>query len=314
MASERADIGNVNWNDIYTSRLLFLTGVASSLEIAMTYPAWVIKTRQQVLLGRSSTSLSQELGRFYKSGSSKFKEMTRFLFRGYGTYVSLALPSYMFYTTAYTWSKSELGYESGYRSSDSFNVKSLVPVAAGLFADVFCLVTYVPVELVTQKLQVASENAKLKNIVGEILRKDGLVGFYKGFGATVITSGISSSIVWVTYENAKKVLQKSLISQDSSNNFLKSSVASMMAGSLAFAASNIIVNPLDIVKTRMQVSEHAKGDMRAFKDGIVKLFAEEGVKGAFSRGIGPKICSAIPLGALSSITYELILYLSRKDK
>jgi hypothetical protein len=304
------DLGKVNWSDINASRLLVLTGLASSIEIAMTYPAWVIKTRQQVMIGRTNTSFGQEIQKIHRSGASKFRDLSRFLFKGYGTYVSLALPSYMFYTTAYTWSKSELGFESGYKigQDSGVNLKSLAPVFAGVFADVFCLITYVPVELITQKLQVSSENQRVNHIVKSIYRNEGISGFYKGFGATLITSGISSGIVWLAYENAKKTLQK--ISKEDS--IVQNSMASMCAGSFAFVCSSVIVNPLDIVKTRMQVSEHAKG-MRSFRNGIIQLFKEEGVRGAFSRGIGPKICSAIPLGAISSITYELILYLSRKD-
>eukprot|EP00475_Leptophrys_vorax_P026471 TRINITY_DN3736_c0_g1_i1.p1 TRINITY_DN3736_c0_g1~~TRINITY_DN3736_c0_g1_i1.p1 ORF type:complete len:365 (+),score=66.29 TRINITY_DN3736_c0_g1_i1:96-1190(+) len=307
-----ADIGKVNWKDISPLRLAALTWATSAIEVGLTYPTWVMKTRQQIQNGSANTTSRSALTEAWRSSGRSIGSVTRTFYRGYGTYATLAMPAYVIYSGAYTWSKSELGFVSGSTDVSASNMLvAFSPLAAGLFADVLCLTTYVPVELVTQKLQVSPSKTTARQIARDIYSRNGLIGFYKGFGATVITSGVSSGLIWLTYEHAKKVLQRSAESLPGYENrqSVLNAASAMLAGSTAMVVANVLSNPLDVVKTRIQVSNQTGG----FSEGLRALFRKEGVRGAFTRGIGPKVCSAIPLGAISSLTYEAVLYFSRKD-
>jgi len=312
--SSKLEMGKVNWNDISPARFAALTWASSVVEVGLTYPAWVMKTRQQIQKGTTSTSTKTALKEAWVSSGRSVSKVGRLFYRGYGTYITLAMPAYVLYTGAYTWSKSELGFVSGYREDEKLpNIwVALSPLAAGLAADFVCLSTYVPVELVTQKVQVSNTaKAPVRQIFSDVHRKNGLRGFYRGFGATLVTSGIASGVIWMTYEHTKKVLQKSvekIPSYEKHRNALNAASA-MCAGSFAMVVADVVSNPLDVVKTRIQVSNQSG----SFSSGLKELFRKEGIRGAFSRGLGPRLIQAVPLGALSSVTYEAILYLSSKD-
>lgn len=326
-------IGQVNWNDIRQGRFMTLTCATSILEIGLTYPAWIIKTNQQMTSGNTaSPSVSLILRRLLKSQykqrlvsksqqtalkhkSRQLRMLAKVCYKGYGTYMSLALPSYVLYSSAYIWSRFELGFDSETCDSSNSSIwKNLAPLGAGLFADLLCLTTYVPAELITQRLQVAAKErpSTVQSVANEIFAKAGVAGFYRGFGATVVTSSIASGVIWLTYEHSKKYLQRSV----PGDSLILNAASSMCAGSLAFATGSIVSNPLDVVKTRIQVGKPAEsgstGNLKEFADGVKELIRTEGWKGAFTRGLGAKLCSAIPLGAISCITFETVLYLSKK--
>lgn len=93
---------------------------------------------------------------------------------------------------------------------------------------------------------------------------------------------------------------------------LKQSLPHMAAGFCGGALAAIASNPFDVAKTRMQ-TKSAKPGALSFLTGMKLLMAEEGVAKAFTRGIVPKLVTAAPLGMISSVMYETILYLSRKE-
>jgi hypothetical protein len=90
------------------------------------------------------------------------------------------------------------------------------------------------------------------------------------------------------------------------------------AGFIAGTMTSTIINPLDVVKTRLQVQDSQplaqtqKIRYRNILHGLIQLYYEEGVRGYF-RGLVPKLLSRGPLSALSSLLYEIVLHLSRND-
>ena len=147
---------------------------------------------------------------------------------------------------------------------------------------------------------------------------------------------------WVVYENLKKSLSKVLLqsglpaetatpvhqlageSSSSSGSFwglqkdgyqtIRQSLPHMVAGFVAGGTAALVSNPLDVVKTRLQTAQVSKaGGALGFLKGMQRLLAEEGIRGAFFRGIVPKLVTTAPLGMISSVMYEGILYMSRKQ-
>ena len=93
----------------------------------------------------------------------------------------------------------------------------------------------------------------------------------------------------------------------------------LAAGFIAGTVTSSLINPLDVVKTRLQVQDSQSPSTagkpkpyRNFVHGLRQVYVEEGVRG-YVRGLVPKLVSRGPLSAMSSLMYELVLYMSRMD-
>ena len=82
-----------------------------------------------------------------------------------------------------------------------------------------------------------------------VLNFPGLTGIYKGLTATVLKQGTNQMIRFFVYSNLKNWLQDGDPSVDIG------SVRTFIIGGIAGAASVFGNTPVDVVKTRMQVSE-----------------------------------------------------------
>jgi solute carrier family 25 protein 38 len=310
-------VGKINWEDLNPVKLMCFTGISVVAETALTYPMWMVKTIAQTQTGDSGSSMTQ----IFKNirGSGGFTN----LYRGFGTYALLSLPSYTSYVALYNWSKSALGYQSGFQAEgggdgqqgstqQSSAAQKLAPMASGLFADFVSLVLYVPVDLCVQRMQVtATERTPLRTIAADIYRQHGLKGFYKGSAITVATSGVISGVWWVAYENLKKTFQQTVEQKDPKHKhkIVDSYMPQIVAGSLSSMLASTVANPLDVLKTRIQVMDLQTSMYQGFKD----LIKQEGLWGTWKKGLAPKLLMVAPLGAISSFTYELVLYFSVKD-
>ncbi len=72
---------------------------------------------------------------------------------------------------------------------------------------------------------------------------------------------------------------------------------SATAGTLAGAVSNVI----DVVKTRVQVSQHSLHPVKLIKE----MWTKEGGPRAFTKGLGARILFITPSVTISMTTYEM---------
>jgi solute carrier family 25 iron transporter 28/37 len=186
---------------------------------------------------------------------------------------------------------------------------------------------YVPGDVIVQRLQVANSPYKSSlDAIRKIYLNEGMKGYYRGLGATFIVSALASSIWWMTYENIKYLLYRPSIlpyfiwsksSKDESTAVHR--LPQLTAGFLAGTVTSTFVNPLDVVKTRIQTQNintlGTTSSTLMYKNmvhGLKCLWREEGVHGLM-RGILPKLMSRGPLSAISALIFELVLYYSRDD-
>lgn len=233
-------------------------------------------------------------------------------------------------------------------------------------------------DVVVQRLQLKdSPYSSFTDACVKIYKTDGMTGFFRGFGATFVTSGIASAVWWAIYENVKNEmyvtidrkerLEKSLVAPaeaaaaaaatataaaaaDASTPTLWSQLTSVnrgpqvMAGFIAGTITSVLVNPLDVVKTRLQVQDTygkaahdaaqkaassagaaavagpaaaaaTSGDPNRYRNmfhGLYRIYVDEGVRG-YWRGVMPKLVSRGPLSAMSSLLYEVVMHLSKTD-
>ena len=159
----------------------------------------------------------------------------------------------------------------------------------------------------------AFEQTKLS--IQHILKAEGIMGFYKGFGATAIRDVPAFGIYFFIYKNARdlfsKLEQKNLkidLAQQVTP-YQPSSFATIMAGGAAGTLSWAVIYPLDMIKTVTQVSTvPVAGNLKAYKDmpswqvGI-SLLKQHGVRG-FYRGLAPTLLRAFPVNASTFFFYE----------
>lgn len=283
-------------------RNTMLAGVISgSMARIPMHPIDTIKAKLQV-----ETSSRVE---FFKTLRTTFRmEGVPGLYRGFSIAFAGSAPASCLYFGSYEVAKSYLR-ALPFLSYNPF----IADFSAGLVAECASCVLWVPIDVVKERLQVQSKlsDSSLKyrggfSAIASILRQEGLMGLYRGYGATVASFGPLSAIYLAGHEKLKIIAQTAL--------GLKS-VSDLPApyifgsGALAGAVAAFVTNPLDMAKLRLQVQ---RGDQTAFNfgyrnfwDGMLKIAKVEGMKGLF-RGAGARMGYQAPAVAITIGTYDSI--------
>ena len=147
-----------------------------------------------------------------------------------------------------------------------------------------------------------------------IVQQDGVRGLYRGFGASVATFVPSSAIWWSAYGAYQKALWhqcESLTGRHAEGELQARSPREVMtvqtsSALLAGCTSAVLTNPLDVVKTRLQVAIKQQGQQQpSFRAIAQQLLAEEGPK-ALLRGVAPRITSTALWGTSMVTAYEFL--------
>lgn len=154
----------------------------------------------------------------------------------------------------------------------SLNQEMIAGGLAGL-----CQITVTsPMELVKVQLQDAGRVSNLeksfnktviklsaRNIALRLFREKGILGFYKGFGATALRDGPFSIIYFPLFAFLNQYGPRN-------GNGHAYFFISFASGFGAAAVAAFAVTPFDVVKTRVQVHSRAKGEMQF--NGVLDCF------------------------------------------
>jgi len=290
------------------ARFIGACSAVAILEGVVTYPFDLVKTRQQVSHPSSSvhtsTTLSYIRATVHAQGAAS-------LYRGFGWAVIGGLPSEVSYYLSYTVLRdSMLSTPIGQQSP------SAVYLCAGALADTVSLLLWVPADVVSQRLQIQGlvkppEKGAVRfhpyphgavssgwQIAMDVWRSEGVVGMWRGLGATLAVHSPSSALFWLSYEHAKRWFAQML--HVAPEDSLRAQVA---AGAIAGAASASLTTPLDTIKTRVQCAPTAKSLTVHFWEIVQE---SNGVRGLF-RGFMPRVLASMPRSIVSLVGYELAL-------
>merc|ERR1711976_417768 len=135
-------------------------------------------------------------------------------------------------------------------------------------------------------------------------REEGISQWYRGLGALVGRGMCVTAGQFTTYDVAKRFLVET--AGCDANRVTTHLVASTTAGTV----SAMIVNPMDVVKTRMMASQKARADAkegivvyRSNWDCVVKLMKTEGPL-AFYKGLTPCFLRQCPQVILMWTIFE----------
>jgi solute carrier family 25 protein 38 len=162
------------------------------------------------------------------------------------------------------------------------------------------------------KVRYESNLYSYKSILGagrDIVRTEGLRGFFSGFGATAIRDAPYAGLYVLFYEQSKKRLsllaQKVPVRGELAASMKGSTSASINFGSgvLAAGLATAITNPFDAIKTRIQLEPKKYHNMlHAGK----KIIREDGFKALFD-GLGLRMGRKAISSALAWTVYEELI-------
>jgi len=143
----------------------------------------------------------------------------------------------------------------------------------------------------------------------QIYRRDGFVGFYKGFYANLLKDLTFGCLFLGTYGTLKDKLKKKRanrellfgkINLDSQFNMI---AAGTLAGCVSSLISWTILFPVDTLKTAIQSKKGWD---------LIRLKQQAGIL-SFWTGLSPVILRAVPVSLTSMFSYEIITWMIKDD-
>lgn len=172
---------------------------------------------------------------------------------------------------------------------------ALARVAAGLIVN--------PVTVL--KVRYESSHYAYTSLAGaarDIMRTEGLKGFFAGFGVTAVRDAPYAGLYVLIYEQAKAKLG-SLTAGNQAPTASGSLSINFVSGVLAASTATTITNPFDAIKTRLQI---APGKYRNMLQAAKLMLRDEGMRSMFS-GLSLRIGRKAVSSALTWTVYEEVI-------
>ncbi|KAL1455576.1 hypothetical protein WDU94_009660 [Cyamophila willieti] len=179
--------------------------------------------------------------------------------------------------------------------------------SAGCLASFFSSFTLCPTELLKIQLQASHEetlklgnpskiNLGIYGLTKQIIRNDGVLGLFKGFGPTVAREMPGYFVFFGGYEATRTFLAPANKPKEECG-----ALATMAAGGVGGILLWTVIFPFDVVKSRIQASSQQNSvNMLTQMSDIVK---KEGFMTLYS-GLQPTLIRTIPASAVLFLVYE----------
>ena len=184
--------------------------------------------------------------------------------------------------------------------------------ASGGFAGFMASFILTPVELVKCQLQVANLASKTVNhsyssVIGDTLRRRGVVGLWNGLGSTMVREVVGTLIWFGAYEYVNEYFSTT------KQPFIKNKDLQLLfSGAMAGVLFNFSMFPVDTIKSNIQThdilssgTQHHHKATDFWKE-MRKLCLKPGGVMNLYNGLGITMIRCIPANALIFYTYELL--------
>ncbi|XP_027357846.1 mitochondrial carrier protein CoAc2 isoform X2 [Abrus precatorius] len=182
---------------------------------------------------------------------------------------------------------------------------------AGGLAGGFAKTVVAPLERVKILFQTRGAEFQSTGLSGSVLRiakTEGLLGFYRGNGASVARIIPYAAIHYMAYEEYRRWIMQTF------PNVWKGPTLDLVAGSLSGGTAVLFTYPLDLIRTKLayQVNPtkfNASGVVnneqlyRGILDCLAKTYKEGGIRGLY-RGVAPTLVGIFPYAGLKFYFYE----------
>lgn len=289
---------------------MFAGSMAGVMEHCGMFPFDTIKTHMQA--SKSNLGFISSIRRLYaERGLSGF-------YKGVNVIASGCIPAHAWYFSTYEIAKEKFGIDDG---DTHFLVSGLIGSLATLSHDAFLT----PSDWIKQRMQLNSQSAFqcLKKTISE----EGFRALYRSYPITLLMNVPFAFAIVSANENIKVFVKP----KESKNPFFYYFIWAFAAGMIA----SVITNPMDVIKTRLQVQHqcswldnNAEADhwkkhpgavpknpveqqdslveakYKDFRDVARKVYQNEGLRG-FYKGSVPRMFLVAPGVAISWGTYEV---------
>ncbi|KAI9860372.1 MAG: hypothetical protein M1824_003147 [Vezdaea acicularis] len=163
------------------------------------------------------------------------------------------------------------------------------------------------------KVRYESNFYAYKSLLGassDILRREGLRGFFAGFGATAIRDAPYAGLYVLFYEQSKKRMSHlaqrapgANLARSEGMKMRTSASINFLSGVLAAGIATAITNPFDAIKTRIQLTPSKYGNMLQ----AVKLMIKEDGARSLLDGLGLRMGRKVVSSALAWTLYEELI-------
>ncbi|KAJ3125952.1 hypothetical protein HK098_008032 [Nowakowskiella sp. JEL0407] len=288
------------------SSILF-SSFAAILSRFFTHPLDTIKTVSQnnSISNPSFSKVAKDI--YFIHGAKSF-------YRGLPVTLLFSVPGLSIYLSSYDYLKFRLSSQNSLLQNFRFSPalvnenSTLVHAVAAGGAEALSGLFWTPMEVLKNKLQVATggmgeyskRNVTARSLAMHIYGREGVRGFFRGYFIGLAVFVPYTVIYFTTYEQLKLMAQRNQPANGAPPFYTYVS-SSAMSGGLAACISNI----LDVVKTRVQVSD-GRENASAIAT-ISKILRNEGIRG-FTKGMAARILFFVP-----SVTISMTIYETLKD-
>lgn len=168
-------------------------------------------------------------------------------------------------------------------SQSVFNKNSLINLAAGAIGGSAGALVFSPLDVARTHFQSSlnvykssshSSNPVIQTLgfIRTLYVKEGVQALYKGIGPTLIGVAPSKALYFFSYSNAKLLIGKN----ESNKKIKESSTTHLKASALAGLITTTAMNPIWMIKTRLQLQNSAKAEYKNSIDCATKLIKLEG--------------------------------------
>eukprot|EP00045_Choanoeca_perplexa_P021939 m.7878 g.7878 ORF g.7878 m.7878 type:complete len:296 (-) comp8962_c0_seq1:4-891(-) len=269
--------------------------VGGVMQVIVGHPLDTVKIRLQ----------SEQGGKYYNGSwdcltKTIRQEGFRGLYKGVGPPVLMVgiLNGVMFSVNGQM--KRLVAYGFDKESSKDLSLPQVV-LAAFMTAPVYCAVL-TPTEYVKSTLQFQSAGVARVysgpiDVIAQTVRKEGILGLFKGYGVTVGTRILGSPWYFASYEVMKRQFYK--FNGEDKLRLWQSMLAGGTAGAM-FWTGNF---PVDSIRTRIQTQ---RGARLSIAETALSMFREGGIR-AFYRGFGAAFIRSFPANAVVFLGLEWTL-------
>lgn len=184
---------------------------------------------------------------------------------------------------------------------------------AGGAAGAFAKTAVAPLERIKILLQTRTEGFQSLGVpqsLKKLLKHEGVRGFYKGNGASVVRIIPYAALHFMTYEQYRCWILNNYSALGSGSHI------DLLAGAAAGGTAVLCTYPLDLARTKLayQVvdsrslnygvkSNHTRPAYNGIRDVLRSVYKEGGIRGLY-RGVGPTLTGILPYAGLKFYIYE----------